>query len=48
LDLELDLRLAEAESMGVGFAIPPISVDSNGPSGPQISEESDVELVLQL
>lgn len=45
LDLELDLRLAEAESMGVGFTVPPIAI---APSCSKISEESDVELVLQL
>jgi integrase len=45
LDLELDLRLAEAESMGVGFTVPPISI---APSCSKISEESDVELVLHL
>ena len=45
LDLELDLRLAEAESMGVGFTVPPVSI---APSCSKISEESDVELVLQL
>ncbi|HVB59198.1 MAG TPA: hypothetical protein VNE63_22565, partial [Candidatus Acidoferrales bacterium] len=45
LDLELDLRLAEAESMGVGFTLPPIPI---APSCSKISEESDVELVLQL
>jgi hypothetical protein len=48
LDLELDLRLAEAESMGVGFAVPPIAFGPVGPSWPQVSEESPVELVLQL
>jgi len=26
LDLELDLRLAEAESMGVGFTVPPVQL----------------------
>jgi integrase len=45
LDLETDLRLAEAESMGVGFTVPPIAI---APSCSKISEESDVELVLQL
>jgi integrase len=45
LDLELDLRLAEAESMGVGFTVPPVSI---APSCSKISEESDVELVLQV
>jgi integrase len=45
LDLELDLRFAEAESMGVGFTVPPIPI---APSCSKISEESDVELVLQL
>jgi integrase len=45
LDLELDLRLTEAESMGVGFTVPPILI---APSCSKISEESDVELVLQL
>jgi len=45
LDLELDLRLAEAESMDVGFTVPPIGI---APSCSKISEESDVELVLQL
>lgn len=45
LDLELDLRLAEAESMGVGFTVPPIPI---APSCSKISEESHVELVLQL
>ncbi len=48
LDLELDLRLAEAESMGVGFTVPPISFGPVGPSWPQISEESAVELLVQL
>jgi integrase len=45
LDLELDLRLAEAESMGVGFTVPPVAI---APSCSKIAEESDVELVLQL
>jgi integrase len=45
LDLELDLRFAEAESMGVGFTVPPVPI---APSCSKISEESDVELVLQL
>ena len=45
LDLELDLRLAEAESIGVGFTVPPIPI---APSCSKISEESDVELVLQV
>src|SRR5467141_3603317 len=45
LDLELDLRLAEAESMGVGFTVPPVPI---APSRSKISEESDVELVLQV
>jgi hypothetical protein len=45
LDLELDLRSAEAESMGVGFTVPPIPI---APSCSRISGESDVELVLQL
>jgi len=45
LDLELDLRLAEAESMGVGFTVPPVPI---APSCSKISEESAVELVLQL
>jgi integrase len=48
LDLELDLRLAEAESMGVGFTVPSTAVGPIGPSWPQTSEESAVELVLQL
>jgi integrase len=45
LDLELDLRSAEAESMGVGFTVPPIPI---APSCSKIAEESDVELALQL
>lgn len=45
LDLELDLRLAEAESMGVGFTGPPITI---APSCSKFSDESAVELVLQL
>ena len=45
LDLELDLRLAEAESVGVGFTVPPIP---NAPSCSKISEESDVDLASQL
>jgi len=45
LDLELDLRVAEAESMGVGFTVPLVPI---APSCSKISEESDVELVLQL
>jgi integrase len=45
LDLELELRLAEAQSMGVGFTVPPIPI---APSCSKISEESDVELVSQL
>jgi integrase len=45
LDLELDLRFAEAESMGVGFTVPTIPI---APSCSNISKESDVELVLQL
>jgi integrase len=45
LDLELDLRLAESESMGVGFTVPPIPI---APSCSKIAEESDVELALQL
>src|SRR6202790_4681755 len=45
LDLELDLRVVEAESMGVGFTVPSVPI---APSCSKISEESDVELVLQL
>ncbi len=45
LDLELDFRLTEAESMDVGFIVPPIPI---APSCSNISEESDVELVSQL
>ena len=45
LDLELDLRVAEAESMGVGFTVPLVPI---APSCSKISEESEVELVLQL
>jgi len=45
LDLELDLRLAESESMGVGFTVPPVAI---APSCSKIAEESDVELALQL
>jgi len=45
LDLELDLRLAEAESIGVGFTDPPVPI---APSCSKISEESYVELVLPL
>jgi integrase len=45
LDLELDLRLAEAEAVGVGFTVPPISI---APSCSKILEESDVEMMLQL
>ena len=45
LDLELDLRLVEAESMGVGFTVPPVPI---APSCSKISEETDVELALQL
>ena len=43
LDLELDLRFAEAESMGVGFTLPPVPI---APSCSKISDESAVELVL--
>jgi integrase len=32
LDLELDLRLEEAESMGVGFTVPPVSIAPSAPS----------------
>ena len=45
LELDLDLRLAEAQPMGVGFTVPPAPV---APSCSTITEESDVELVLQL
>jgi len=45
LDLELDLRLAEAESMGVGFEVPTIAI---APSCSKNLEETEVELVLQL
>jgi integrase len=45
LDLELDLRFAEAESMGVGFTVPSVPI---APSCSKISKESAVELVLQL
>jgi len=48
LDLELDLRVAEAESMGVGFTVPPVPPVPIAPSCSKISEESDVELVLQV
>jgi hypothetical protein len=41
--LELDLRFAEAESMGVCFSVPPIPI---APSCSKISEESAVESVL--
>ena len=39
------LLLAEVESMGVGFTVPPVPI---APSCSKVSEESDVELVLQL
>jgi integrase len=42
LDEELDLRLAEAAAVGVGFEVP------IAPKCSKISEESAVELVLQL
>jgi integrase len=45
LDLELDLRLAEAQSMGVGFEVPTIVI---APSCSKNSQETEVELVLQL
>ena len=43
--LELGLRLVEAQSMGVGFIVPPVPI---APSCATIPEESEVELVLQL
>jgi len=43
--LELGLRLVEAQSMGVGFIVPPVPI---APSCSTIPEESEVELVLQL
>jgi len=48
LDLELDLRLAEAESVGVGFIVPSMVIAPNAPSCAKNSEETDLELVLQL
>ncbi len=42
---ELGLRLAEAQSMGVGFIVPPVPI---APSCSTIPEESEVEVVLQL
>jgi hypothetical protein len=43
--LEPDLRLAEAETMGVGFTVPQIPI---APSCSKILKETDVEMVLQL
>ena len=43
--LELDPRFAAAESMGVCFSVPPVPI---APSCSKISEESDVESVLQI
>ena len=43
--LELGLRLVEAQSMGVGFIVPPVPI---APSCSTIPEESEVELVLQV
>jgi hypothetical protein len=45
LDWKLGLRFAEAQSMGVGFILPPVPI---APSCSKIPEESEVELVLQL
>jgi len=45
LDLELDLRLAEAESVGVGFTVPPIPV---APSAPRNCKDEELELVVQM
>jgi hypothetical protein len=42
LNEELDLRLAEADAVGFGFQVP------IAPKCSKISEESAVELVLQL
>ena len=42
MEFELERRLNEAESMGVGFNVP------LAPTCSKVSEESDVELVLQL
>jgi hypothetical protein len=41
LDQELELRLAEAETMGVGFDVP------IAPNAPRNSEELELELELQ-
>ena len=43
--LELGLRFVEAQSMGVGFIVPPVPI---APSCSTIPEESEVELVLQV
>jgi len=43
--MTLGLHLAEAQSMGVGFIVPPVPI---APTCSTIPEESEVELVLQL
>jgi integrase len=45
MEFELERRLDEAERVGVGFAVPTFEV---APSAPRISEEVELELVLQL
>jgi hypothetical protein len=44
MEFELDRRLDEAERVGVGFTVPTVEV---APSAPRISEEVELELVLQ-
>jgi len=48
LDVELDLRPAVAGRVGVGFTVPTVVIVSNAPICSKGSEESDVELMLQL
>ncbi len=43
--MTLGLHLAEAQSMGVGFIVPPVPI---APTCSTIPEELEVELVLQL
>ena len=44
MEFELERRLDEAERVGVGFTVPTVEV---APSAPRISEEVELELVLQ-
>ena len=44
MEFELDLRLDEAEKVGVGFTVPIIEV---APSAPRIYQEVELELSLR-